>query len=109
AEKLRLKSKTGKMQFVFEKGSIAKEDITVMLSYQPYEGKALLAWDILFSPVGTFDKWSTRVDAVSGAVLNEYNWTLYCNVDSWPHDEKDEHRNTNTANTTGVFNLERRL
>ncbi|HRI60935.1 MAG TPA: M36 family metallopeptidase [Saprospiraceae bacterium] len=78
AEELRLKKQTAESQFVFEKGDIAKEDITVMLSYQPFDGKALLAWDILFSPVGKPDKWSTRVDAVTGNVLNEFNWTVYC-------------------------------
>ncbi|MCE7926014.1 MAG: T9SS C-terminal target domain-containing protein [Haliscomenobacteraceae bacterium CHB4] len=89
AEVLRLKSKTGKMQFVFEKGNIAKEDITVALSYQPHQGKVLLAWDILFSPVGASDQWSTRVDAVTGAVLNEYNWTLSCFGDDMHPDRED--------------------
>jgi hypothetical protein len=60
-EALLLKKQTEASQVVFDKGSIAREDITVMLCYQPDEGKALLAWDILFAPAGKTDKWSTRV------------------------------------------------
>ena len=78
---VRLKEQSGASQFVFDKGSMAKEDITAGLSFQPFEGKVLLAWDILFEPAGRNDKWSARVDAVSGAVLNKFNWTVYCRPD----------------------------
>ena len=90
-ESLRLKSQTGANSFVFEKGNIAREDITVTLSYQPFQKSALLAWDILLAPVGNNDKWSTRVDAVVGDVLNEYNWTIYCKVDGsvFRHQDQD--------------------
>jgi extracellular elastinolytic metalloproteinase len=113
-EMLRMKSQTGN-SYVFDKGNIARQDITVTLSYQPLEKSAPLAWDILFAPVGNLDKWSTRVDAVVGDVLNEYNWTVYCKVDgsAFRHQEDDcqEHghfetkQNFNPVITGALYNV----
>ncbi len=89
AEDLQIKSNTRDVKFVFDKGSIAAEDITASLSFQPYQGHVNLAWDILLSPLGTSDRWSTRVDAVSGIVLNEYNWTVYCAQENLSVDRQD--------------------
>jgi len=80
-EKLQMKSSAVESQFVFDKGNIATEDITTQLVYQPDHGKVKLAWDIMLSPQGTNDKWSTRIDAVTGVVLDENNWTVYCGQD----------------------------
>ncbi len=67
--------------FVFGKGTLAREDVTAKLAYQPHGNAVLLVWDILLAPAGSHDKWSSRVDAVTGDVLDEYNWTIYCRVD----------------------------
>lgn len=91
AETLRLKEQTGTQSFVFEKGTIAREDIKVQLSFQPRQHKVLLSWDILLAPKGNHDKWCTRVDAVSGDVLDEYNWTIYCKVDGSAFSRHDHH------------------
>src|SRR4030095_6968129 len=72
------KRSTKESQFIFDKGSMATEDITAELTYQPYNGKLRLAWDILFSPINNNDKWSTRIDAITGDVLDKDNWTVYC-------------------------------
>jgi uncharacterized repeat protein (TIGR01451 family) len=104
---LRLKEKISDTQFVFEKGNMAREDISAMLSYQPYQGKVVLAWDILFAPVQNLDKWSTRVDAVNGTVLNEYNWTVYCKVDGKAFSREDaaKHEHFHTESTTATTAL----
>ena len=78
ARDLQLKEAKGKSEFIFAKGDIAKEDITASLVFQPDRGKLFLSWDLVFSPVGFNDKWSVRIDAVTGAVLNKNNWTVYC-------------------------------
>ncbi len=78
AEELAFQRQNDQAPFVFDKGRMAREDITAMMTYQPYQGRVRLAWDVLLSPAGTFDEWSTRVDAVSGAILDESNWTLSC-------------------------------
>jgi uncharacterized repeat protein (TIGR01451 family) len=77
---LTLKRQEGESQFVFENSGIATEDIHVGLSFQPDDDKVQLAWDVLLSPAGSHDKWSTRINAVNGEVLHEYNWTLYCHA-----------------------------
>ncbi len=79
-EELRLLDQDGQ-EFVFDKGNIAYEDIKVKLSFQPTDNEVLLAWDITWYPMNTSDMWSTRVDAVTGKILDEHNWTVYCNVD----------------------------
>jgi len=67
-------------QYVFENSAIANEDITAELMYQPYHGKLFLSWDIYYSPLGTHDGWSVRVDALTGEVLNKNNQTSYCTI-----------------------------
>ncbi|MCB0519025.1 MAG: M36 family metallopeptidase [Lewinellaceae bacterium] len=81
ANGLRLKETISSTSFKFDKGDFAREDIPVKLNFQPYQNKVLLSWDIVLAPVGTYDLWNSRVDAVTGSVLDEYNWTVYCKVD----------------------------
>ncbi|HJW28113.1 MAG TPA: M36 family metallopeptidase, partial [Saprospiraceae bacterium] len=75
----RLKSRDYEDHFVFDQGQVAREDIVVKRCYQPDGDKVRLAWDVLWSPVAGNDKWSARIDAVTGALINENNWTTYCN------------------------------
>ena len=80
-EPLRLAQKVSETEFVFEKGNLAQENIKVKLSYQQYHNLVLLAWDIALFPVKSSDTWSVRVDAVTGDILDQVNWTVYCKVD----------------------------
>ncbi|RMG80111.1 MAG: T9SS C-terminal target domain-containing protein [Bacteroidetes bacterium] len=75
----RLLSQEGQ-RFTFEKGEMAREDIPVELLLQPKDGEVRLAWNMVFVPVGTHDRWNVSVDAVSGEIIHEYNWTVYCNL-----------------------------
>ena len=77
----RMKMCTNDAEYIFEQNEQTREDITVELNYQPYQGKVNLAWTILYCPFSTLDQWNVRVDAVTGEVLKKDNWTLYCNVD----------------------------
>ncbi len=80
--------------YVFDKKDIARQNITVKLSIQPMkEHGARLAWDIFLVPVATNDSWSTRIDAVTGEVLDEQNLTLFCKLDgkAFAHVEHDCH------------------
>ena len=80
-ETLRLKEQPGENHYIFEKGSLAKQDIEVKLRYQPAQEGVFLVWDVTFFPTGTADMWSIRVDAVNGQILDKTNWTVYCRVD----------------------------
>ncbi|MFQ5448813.1 MAG: M36 family metallopeptidase, partial [Saprospiraceae bacterium] len=76
--------------FVFEKGSIARENISAKLRYQRYQESVLLSWDITLFPAQSSDMWSTRVDAITGDILDEANWTVYCQVDGRSFKHVDE-------------------
>ncbi|HJW28114.1 MAG TPA: M36 family metallopeptidase, partial [Saprospiraceae bacterium] len=80
-EHMLLKRESERSEFIFDKGNLAREDISAKLSYQPIGDKVKLAWDILLPPVGNHDLWNSRVDAVTGEVLTQANWALYCNAD----------------------------
>ena len=101
-ETLILKKQTGDAQYDFTGGILANEDITVKLCYQPLEEEVLLAWDILIEPAGKDDKWNTRIDALTGVVLDETNWTIYCATESHlSHEEElDCHENSSLLVTT---------
>jgi len=87
-----LKEKTSARisQFSFEDPSIAREDITVDLCYLSLQGKIFLTWDVFFAPKGTHDGWNTRIDAITGEVLDQVNRTLYCRTseDDFPDFEE---------------------
>ena len=108
-DEVRLVKQTGN-RFVFEKGNMATEDIQVQLSYQVVDKTVRLAWNVTIFPVKSSDMWDSRVDAVTGKVLNETNWTVSCQVDGRSfsrtgHDQCSSHNHSfektnNTAATS---------
>ena len=78
---LRLLNQTGDREFVYAHGDFSNSDIKVTLAFQPdYESGALrLAWDLALDMPNSADFWSVRVDALTGEVLHQHNWTVYCN------------------------------
>lgn len=72
-----------KQKALYSKGSISRENIPVQLMYQPTENGSLnLCWDLSISEIETDDWWSMRVDAQSGEILDQINWTVYCSFES---------------------------
>jgi uncharacterized repeat protein (TIGR01451 family) len=83
--RLGLKAQDGNL-YIFDGGSFSNSDINVELVYQiTEEGAARLAWDLAIDMPTTVDYWSMRVDALSGLVLNQNNWTVSCNFDTPSH------------------------
>ena len=63
---------------VFAAAALSRDDIPVRLVYQPLDdGRARLAWETVLNLVDSSDWWSVRVDAGTGEVLSQYNWTSY--------------------------------
>jgi extracellular elastinolytic metalloproteinase len=79
-EPLRLISKVSDREFHFEGGEISHHDIKVKLMFQPLRksGRIRLAWDLSIDQIGSPDWWSMRVDALTGEILEQNNWTVYC-------------------------------
>jgi uncharacterized repeat protein (TIGR01451 family) len=76
---VRLLDQVGDRQFTFSGGSIAKSDIQAKLVYQLVgEKEVRLAWDLSIDESTSSDYWSMRLDALTGDVLDQHNWTLYC-------------------------------
>ena len=61
---------------VFSDAALSRVDIPVRLIYQPVDGGAVrLAWDASLALVRGTDWWSVRVDAETGDVISQHNWT----------------------------------
>ncbi len=76
---LRLWEQQGPHRFVFEATDDTREKVYAQLVWAPQkDGSVRLAWDILLAPVNSHDKWSMRIDATDGQLLDKDNWTLYC-------------------------------
>ncbi len=116
-EELRLLDQNDQ-EFVFDKGNIAHEDIKVSLNFQQFKNEVLLAWNVTWYPVKSSDMWSTRIDAVTGQILDEHNWTVYCKVDGQSftradhncsdhsHDFENIEKNTATSMLAGeTYNI----
>ncbi len=74
------RAKNGAM--LFSKTNFTHNDIPVKLVYQPMpNGNLRLAWDIELALRHCDDYWSTRIDAITGQVLDEHNLTIKCSFD----------------------------
>ncbi len=72
--------------FVFEKGGLSNSDIPVNLTYQlTKKGQLNLAWNLSIDMIENADYWSVRVDATTGEVIDQNNYTVYCKFGSGPH------------------------
>ena len=61
-------------------GGISLKDIPAKLVFQAdNNGQLKLAWDISILELNNVDWWSIRVDATTGQILDQNNWTLTCN------------------------------
>lgn len=78
---IRKQTGTGPLQeAVFDKGSIALQDIKVQLVYQPTEKLGLrLAWQVEIYTKNGQDWWLARVDAATGELLDKNNYIVSCN------------------------------
>jgi len=73
-------------RYTFTGGAVSNSDINVQLVYQSVEGgKLRLAWNLALDMPNSTDYWSLRVDALSGLVLDQNNWTVYCSFDAPEH------------------------
>lgn len=99
---LDLKEREGNHFYQYEGGSISNSDIQVKLRYQPIrtispkgvagEVEAVrLAWDLAIDQKNNADYWSMRIDALTGKVLHQNNYTVYC---SFNHDSHHQHGST---------------
>ncbi len=62
--------------------------IPVKLVYMPVkDGSLRLAWDLSLEMSVASDYWSIRVDALSGEILHQSNWTVKCSFNH-KHDRK---------------------
>ncbi len=80
-----LKEQLSAHSWVYESAELSRRPIAVHLVYQPVrQGNDIslrLAWDLAIDFKETSDYYSFRVDALTGAVLDRYNWTQYCSPD----------------------------
>ncbi|MCB9276459.1 MAG: T9SS-dependent M36 family metallopeptidase [Lewinellaceae bacterium] len=75
--------------FIYDGGKVSDSDIHVKLRYQLVDGgMARLVWDLAIDMPTNADFWSLRVDALTGEVLDQQNWTLYCDFGSG-HDHEE--------------------
>lgn len=64
---------------VFDKGSMATEDINVQLIYQPILNQQVkLCWEASIYEVSKANWWQIRVDAQTGEILDKNNWVVQC-------------------------------
>ena len=72
---------------ILEKGVLSQENIPVKLVFMPMpNGDLHLAWDLSILTKAGDHWWHVRVDAQSGAVLDELDWMLTCNWGTPNHD-----------------------
>jgi extracellular elastinolytic metalloproteinase len=73
------KERKNEQEFVFEKGAYSNTEIKVNLQFFPTnENEVELAWEVVIDMVSNADYWNVKVDAATGNVLGQHNYTTYC-------------------------------
>ncbi|MCC6816355.1 MAG: M36 family metallopeptidase [Saprospiraceae bacterium] len=86
----------------FAKTNFTQSDIPYKLIYVSQGDVLRLAWDLTLELVQSSDYWNVRVDAVTGKVIDQNNFTVYC---KFPHQrthsncEEHQHDNSELLNT----------
>lgn len=82
----------------FAPGNISKRPIPARLVYADNGlGELRLAWDLSIEMQGNVDWISMRVDAQTGALLDEVNWTVKCTFEGPHHHHSDCFVNSSTT------------
>lgn len=72
-------------QFIYNKGSISTENIPVQLMYFETKTKEIrLVWDLSIYTLDSEHWWSVRIDAQTGALLDQNDWITHCQFDGSP-------------------------
>ena len=79
----------------FEKTNFTHSDIPYKLIYVLYDNKLRIAWDLSINMKQSADHWNVRVDAVTGQVIDENNFTVYCKFHNEHHQECKVHTEYN--------------
>lgn len=66
---------------VFAGANISRSDIEVKRNYVLHDGELRLAYDMSVDELRNSDYWGIRVDAVNGEILDQNNYTVYCEFD----------------------------
>jgi uncharacterized repeat protein (TIGR01451 family) len=68
-------------------GNATHNDFEVKLRYFPVEetGEIRLCWDMALDLRKSADYWSVRIDALTGDLVHQHNFTVYCNFDHGSH------------------------
>ena len=61
----------------FAAAGVARRDIVASLTWATDEtGRPHLAWNVNIEPLGSADWWNVRVDAATGTIIGQDNWTV---------------------------------
>lgn len=81
-EGLKILEVVSTQHYIYSKGGISHENIPVKLMYYANSNQEIiLVWDLSINSVNTNNWWSVKVDAHSGEILDQYDWTVHCNLD----------------------------
>ena len=101
SERLSLLEQEGSHHFVFDGGAISNSKITVKRTYQVVEdGSLKLAWDFAIDMPINSDYWSLAVDANTGEVLRQHNYTVYCSFG-----KRGQHQHTDACHAEKAVNF----
>lgn len=80
---IKLIEKKGTNNYVFSKGGISQENISIELVYQPLDdGSVKLSWSLNIQQLDGIHWWNIRVDANTGVILQKNDWGVNCTYDT---------------------------
>lgn len=100
----RLKSKFANVSTYYG-DQATHNDFEVKLRYFPVEetGEIRLCWDMALDLKQSSDYWSVRIDALTGELVHQHNYTIYCNFN---HDHQRTSHADNCAHQWEIHRSE---
>ena len=72
-------------EFLLSDGGVSLEKVPVQLVYQPVNNELRLAWDLSIHTLDMQHWYSVRVDAKTGAIIDQMDWILSCSFEAHEH------------------------
>lgn len=77
-EKPELSARSDAGRLSYELKELSKSPIPAELKYELVNNKLILVWNLNLDMVNSSDYWDINIDAVTGAFVSKYNFTIYC-------------------------------
>lgn len=100
-----IESVISSQEFLLSDGGVSLEKVPVKLVYQPIDNEIRLAWDLSIHTLDSKHWYSVRIDANTGALLDQIDWVTSCSFEAHDHFAIEIQKETSTKDNSLAFGV----